>query len=48
MISGSPGLNDILARKMRRAYDDSRARFLVDHGLQLFLDNWYSGNMWKR
>ncbi|KAK9276554.1 hypothetical protein L1049_006088 [Liquidambar formosana] len=47
IISGSPGMKDIVARKIRRAKDDSRARSLVVHGLQLFLDSWYTGELWK-
>ena len=48
VISGSPGLKDEEARKIRRAIDDSRAEFLVGHGLDLFLDTWYAGEMWNR
>ncbi|CAL8994804.1 unnamed protein product [Prunus brigantina] len=47
VISGSPGLKDEVERKVRRAKDDSRARFLIAHGLELFLDNWYSGELWN-
>ncbi|XP_021292917.1 protein PHYLLO, chloroplastic isoform X1 [Herrania umbratica] len=47
ILSGSPGLEDAVARKIRRAKDDSRARSLGTHGLQLFLDTWYSGGLWK-
>lgn len=48
VISGSPGLKNEVERKVRRAKDDSRARFLIAHGLELFLDNWYSGELWNR
>lgn len=48
LIAGSPGLKDKVARKVRRAKDDSRAHSLVVHGLQLFVDTWYAGDMWKR
>lgn len=48
VISGSPGLKDEAARKVRKAKDDSKARFLVAYGLQLFLENWYAGHMWSR
>ena len=48
ILSGSPGLEDTVARKIRRAKDDSRARSLITHGLQLFLNTWYSGGLWKR
>lgn len=48
VIAGSPGLKDKVAREVRRAKDDSKARSLVAHGLQLFLENWYAGDLWKR
>ncbi|KAL4281360.1 hypothetical protein GQ457_03G011440 [Hibiscus cannabinus] len=47
ILSGSPGLEDAAARKIRRAKDDSKARALVTHGLKLFLDTWYSAGLWK-
>ncbi|KAI9091952.1 hypothetical protein K1719_027887 [Acacia pycnantha] len=47
LISGSPGLNDKLARKIRAAKDDSRARSMVAHGLQLFVESWYAGELWR-
>ncbi|XWS64137.1 hypothetical protein CRYUN_Cryun06bG0160900 [Craigia yunnanensis] len=47
VLSGSPGLEDTVERKIRRGKDDSRARCLVTHGLQLFLNTWYSGGLWK-
>ncbi|TYG79762.1 hypothetical protein ES288_D02G162700v1 [Gossypium darwinii] len=47
ILSGSPGLEDAVARKIRRAKDDSKARSIVTHGLQLFLNTWYSGGLWK-
>lgn len=48
LVSGSPGLEDIVARKIRRATDDSRARSLVAYGLQFFIETWYAGGLWKR
>lgn len=48
LISSSPGLKDRLARKIRAAKDDSRARSVIAHGLQLFLSSWYAGELWKR
>ncbi|TYI93765.1 hypothetical protein E1A91_D02G156900v1 [Gossypium mustelinum] len=48
ILSGSPGLEDAVARKIRRAKDDSKARSIVTHGLQLFLNTWYSGGLRKR
>lgn len=48
LISASPGLKDKLARKIRAAKDDSRARSVIAHGLQLFLSSWYAGELWKR
>lgn len=47
IISGSPGLKDTTARKIRQAKDDSRADSLVAYGLELFLDSWYAGELWK-
>ncbi|KAM7271199.1 hypothetical protein ACFE04_030413 [Oxalis oulophora] len=46
LISGSPGLQDKVARKLRTARDDSLARFLMTHGLNYFLDSWYTGELW--
>jgi isochorismate synthase/2-succinyl-5-enolpyruvyl-6-hydroxy-3-cyclohexene-1-carboxylate synthase/2-succinyl-6-hydroxy-2,4-cyclohexadiene-1-carboxylate synthase/O-succinylbenzoate synthase len=37
-----------MARKIRQAKDDSRADFLLAYGLELFLDSWYAGELWKR
>ncbi|XP_050226145.1 protein PHYLLO, chloroplastic isoform X2 [Mercurialis annua] len=48
IISGSPGLKDKIARKIRLAKDVSQSRLLIDHGLQCFLDSWYSGELWNR
>ena len=48
VISGSPGLKDEVARKIRRAVDDSRARLLVSYGLDHFLYSWYAGQLWNR
>ncbi|CAH2066254.1 unnamed protein product [Thlaspi arvense] len=47
VVSGSPGLKDPVARKVRSATDDSKARMMVDHGLDIFLENWYNGGLWK-
>ncbi|KAE8667675.1 Menaquinone biosynthesis protein, putative isoform 2 [Hibiscus syriacus] len=47
ILSGSPGLENAVARKVRRAKDDSKACSLVTHGLKLFLDTWYSGGLRK-
>uniref|UniRef100_A0A7N0VBE5 Mandelate racemase/muconate lactonizing enzyme C-terminal domain-containing protein n=2 Tax=Kalanchoe fedtschenkoi TaxID=63787 RepID=A0A7N0VBE5_KALFE len=46
VISGSPGLKDEASKKIRRKIDDSRTRSLIGNGLQLFLDNWYAGELW--
>lgn len=48
VISGSPGLKNEVARKVRKAKDDSRASFLVAYGLHLFVENWYAGPLWSR
>uniref|UniRef100_A0A1J3CVU3 Protein PHYLLO, chloroplastic n=1 Tax=Noccaea caerulescens TaxID=107243 RepID=A0A1J3CVU3_NOCCA len=47
VVSGSPGLKDPVARKVRSATDDSKARMMIDHGLEIFLENWYNGALWK-
>lgn len=47
IISGSPGLIDEEARKVRRAKDDFSACFLASSGLESFLDAWYSGDLWN-
>ncbi|CAI0431018.1 unnamed protein product [Linum tenue] len=47
ILSGSPGLNDEMARRIRRAKDDSRARNLITYGLQTFLTSWYAGKLWN-
>ncbi|GMH01833.1 hypothetical protein Nepgr_003672 [Nepenthes gracilis] len=47
IISGSPGLRDITARKIRAAKDDSRARALISFGLRPFVETWYSGELWQ-
>ncbi|XP_022992379.1 protein PHYLLO, chloroplastic isoform X2 [Cucurbita maxima] len=47
IISGSPGLKDKMARRIRRVKDDSRARILKAYGLESFLEAWYSGELWK-
>ncbi|CAK7326442.1 unnamed protein product [Dovyalis caffra] len=47
IISGSPGLKDTLARKIRQAKDDFRADSLVAYGLEHFIESWYAGELWK-
>ncbi|KAJ8440928.1 hypothetical protein Cgig2_022784 [Carnegiea gigantea] len=47
VISGSPGLEDVKARKTRAAIDDSRARSLLSFGLRAFVNTWYHGDMWQ-
>ncbi|CAL5419038.1 unnamed protein product [Camellia sinensis] len=47
IVSGNPGLKDVSGRKIRRAKDDSRACSLITHGLELFLDDWYAGELWN-
>ncbi|CAL5350003.1 unnamed protein product [Camellia sinensis] len=48
IVSGSPGLKDVSARKIPKAKDDSRVCSLINHGLELFLDTWYAGEVWIR
>ncbi|KAJ8774552.1 hypothetical protein K2173_016998 [Erythroxylum novogranatense] len=47
IISGSPGLKNATARKVRKAKDDCIARCLAVYGLQVFLNSWYSGELWE-
>ncbi|XP_074383455.1 protein PHYLLO, chloroplastic isoform X2 [Apium graveolens] len=47
IISGSPGLKNEPATKIRRIKDDSRACSLVAYGLKCFLDTWYAGGLWN-
>ncbi|XP_004237229.1 protein PHYLLO, chloroplastic isoform X1 [Solanum lycopersicum] len=47
IISGSPGLIDEEARKVRRAKDDFFACSFAASGLEPFLDAWYSGDLWN-
>ncbi|KAL5725660.1 hypothetical protein ACHQM5_008779 [Ranunculus cassubicifolius] len=47
VISGSPGLQDARARRKRISQDDARAQSLKAHGLDFFLDRWYSGELWR-
>jgi 2-succinyl-6-hydroxy-2,4-cyclohexadiene-1-carboxylate synthase len=39
--SASPGLEDRLARRDRRLLDEQRAAFILDQGLDSFIDQWY-------
>lgn len=48
VIAGSPGLKDKAARKVRTAKDDSKAHSLLTHGLQPFVDTWYTADLWRR
>jgi len=48
VISGSPGLKDVKARKIRAAKDDSRAQSLLSFGLRAFVNTWYHGDLWQR
>lgn len=47
MISGSPGLNEEVKRTVRCVKDDSLACALISYGLDLFIETWYSGDMWE-
>ncbi|KAK1292718.1 hypothetical protein QJS10_CPB17g00378 [Acorus calamus] len=46
IISGSPGLKDELGRRNRIKQDDAKARYLLSHGLQSFLEAWYAADLW--
>ncbi|KAJ0242827.1 2-oxoglutarate decarboxylase/hydro-lyase/magnesium ion-binding protein [Hirschfeldia incana] len=47
IVSGSPGIKDPVSRKVQRATDDSKARMMVEHGLEIFMENWYNKGLWK-
>ncbi|KAK8925900.1 hypothetical protein KSP39_PZI018177 [Platanthera zijinensis] len=47
LMSGSPGLRDENTRRIRTSQDESRASYLLSHGLHSFLEIWYEGNLWK-
>ncbi|KAK1315767.1 hypothetical protein QJS10_CPA05g02086 [Acorus calamus] len=46
IISGSPGLRDELGKRNRINQDDAKARYLLSHGLQSFLEAWYAADLW--
>lgn len=47
IISGSPGLKDVRMRNRRTTLDEARAKSLRTHGLNFFLETWYSGELWR-
>ncbi|KAK3004036.1 hypothetical protein RJ639_019334 [Escallonia herrerae] len=47
IISGSPGLKDDVARKIRRIKDDVLACSFISHGLEHFIQMWYAGDLWN-
>ncbi|KAG9448639.1 hypothetical protein H6P81_008604 [Aristolochia fimbriata] len=47
IISGSPGIKDNVARKIRASQDDVKASNLRKRGLEGFLEMWYAGDMWN-
>ncbi|KAM0047794.1 putative 2-succinyl-5-enolpyruvyl-6-hydroxy-3-cyclohexene-1-carboxylic-acid synthase [Helianthus debilis subsp. tardiflorus] len=47
LLSGSPGLDDEVKRKVRSIKDDSLACAIVSYGLDLFIETWYSGALWR-
>ncbi|WCJ35750.1 2-succinyl-5-enolpyruvyl-6-hydroxy-3-cyclohexene-1-carboxylate synthase [Euphorbia peplus] len=47
IISGSPGLEDEMERKVRLAKDVSRSRLLIAYGLHMFVDTWYAAELWN-
>ncbi|XP_071735709.1 protein PHYLLO, chloroplastic isoform X2 [Rutidosis leptorrhynchoides] len=46
VISGSPGLKDEVKRKVRCVKDEFLACELISHGLDSFIETWYSGELW--
>ncbi|PKU61520.1 protein PHYLLO, chloroplastic isoform X1 [Dendrobium catenatum] len=47
LISGSPGLRNENAQRIRLSQDEARASYLLSHGLNSFLETWYEGSLWK-
>ncbi|XP_076898989.1 protein PHYLLO, chloroplastic-like isoform X2 [Bidens hawaiensis] len=47
IISGSPGLDDEVKRSVRSVKDDFLARAIVSYRLDLFMETWYSGELWR-
>ncbi|KAL8268839.1 hypothetical protein R6Q59_002637 [Mikania micrantha] len=47
LISGSPGLDDEVKRKVRSVKDDFLACAMISNGLDLFTETWYSGELWR-
>ncbi|CAM6124850.1 unnamed protein product [Calypogeia fissa] len=47
IVSGSPGLQNPLAQKVRAAQDDALAVLLRDNELQSFVDSWYRQPLWR-
>lgn len=47
IISGSPGLESKSIRRKRAAQDDALAQYLISHGLECFLETWYSSKLWE-
>ncbi|KAI7754357.1 hypothetical protein M8C21_006045 [Ambrosia artemisiifolia] len=47
LISGSPGLDNEVKRKVRSVKDDFLACAIISYGLDLFIETWYSGELWR-
>lgn len=47
ILSGSPGLKNPVAQKVRAANDDALAVSLCDNELKSFVDSWYREPLWR-
>nr|XP_043623438.1 protein PHYLLO, chloroplastic [Erigeron canadensis] len=47
IISGSPGIDDDVLRNVRSVKDDFLASTLSSYGLDIFIETWYSGELWQ-
>ena len=48
IISGSPGIEEPMARKNRAKQDHALSQSLLHTGLESFIATWYQKQMWSR